>query len=71
MVARNPTTSIQLHKSTRQFLDALKASGQSYEDLILEMAEEHFPPRLVRQLKRRFSVLGGPSADEVFERAGH
>ncbi len=70
MVARDPTTSIQLHESTRHFLDALKASGQSYEDLILEMAEEHFPPRLVRQLKIRFSVLRGPSADDVFQRAG-
>ena len=70
MVAKDPTTSIQLHESTRQFLDALKASGQSYEDLILEMAEEHFPPRLLSQLRRRFSVLRGPTAEEVFERAG-
>jgi hypothetical protein len=70
MAAREQTTSIQVHTSTREFLDALKASGQSYEDLILEMAEEHFPPRLINQLKRRFSVLRGPSAEEVFRRAG-
>jgi hypothetical protein len=70
MAVRDPTTSIQVHASTRGFLDALKASGQTYEDLILEMAEEHFPPRLINQLRRRFALLRGPSSDEVFRRAG-
>jgi hypothetical protein len=70
MAVDNPTTSIQVHESTRRFLGALKASGQSYEDLILEMAEEHFPPELLQQLKRRFRVLRGRTADEVFRRAG-
>jgi len=70
MAAKDPTTTIQVHASTRHFLDALKTSGQSYEDLILEMVEEHYPPRLVNQLRRRFSVLRGPTADEVFRRAG-
>ena len=70
MVTANPTTTIQVHESTRRFLDALKASGQTYEDLILEMAEEHYPPQLLRELRRRFKVLRGPTADEVFHRAG-
>lgn len=70
MAAENPTTTIQVHESTRRFLDALKATGQTYEDLILEMAEDHFPPRLRRELERRFKVLRGPTADEVFQRAG-
>jgi hypothetical protein len=70
MATKNPTTTIQVHASTQRFLDALKATGQTYEDLILEMAEEHFPPRLIAELKKRFSVLRGPTADEVFERAG-
>jgi len=70
MVASNPTTTIQVHATTRRFLDALKASGQSYEDLILEMAEDHYPPELVRELKSRFKVLRGRTADEVFARAG-
>ena len=69
MATKNPTTTIQIHASTQRFLDALKATGQTYEDLILEMAEEHFPPRLISDLKKRFSVLRGPTADEVFERA--
>jgi hypothetical protein len=70
MAIKNPITSIQVHANTRELLDALKASGQTYEDLILEMAEDHFPPRLIAQLKRRFSHLRGPTADEVFRRAG-
>lgn len=70
MVASNPTTTIQVHRSTRRYLDALKASGQSYEDLILEMAEDHYPPELLRELKGRFKVLRGKTAEEVFARAG-
>ena len=70
MAVDNPTTTIQVHESTRQFLNALKASGQTYEDLILEMAEEHYPPRLLRELTQRFKVLRGSSVDEVFRRAG-
>jgi hypothetical protein len=69
MVASNPTTTIQVHISTRRYLDALKASGQSYEDLILEMAEDHYPPELLRELKSRFKVLRGRTAEEVFTRA--
>jgi len=66
MAVRDPITSIRIHASTRGYLDALKASGQTYEDLILEMADEHFPPRLINQLRRRFALLRGPSADKVF-----
>ena len=69
MSGSDPTTTIQLHQSTRRFLDALKTSGQSYEDLILEMAEDHYPPELLRELKSRFSVLQGKTANEVFARA--
>ncbi len=69
MVSSNPTTTIQVHLSTRRYLDALKASGQSYEDLILEMAEDHYPPELLRELGRRFKVLRGRTAEEVFARA--
>ena len=70
MAVKDPTTSIQLHESIRQFLDALYTCGQSYDVLILEMAEVHFPPTILKQLKRRFAVLGGPSSDEVFRRTG-
>ncbi|MDE1819977.1 MAG: hypothetical protein KGJ23_11410 [Euryarchaeota archaeon] len=70
MAAKDPTTTLQVHESTRRLLDALKASGQTYEELILEMVEEHFPPRLVKELEHRFADLRGPSAEEVFERAG-
>lgn len=69
MSAADSITTIQLHQSTRRFLDALKASGQSYEDLILEMAEDHYPPELLRELKSRFSVLQGKTASEVLARA--
>jgi hypothetical protein len=70
MVVANPTTTIQVHLSTRRFLDALKVSGQTYEDLILEMAEDHYPPELLRELKGRFRVRRGRTAEEVFARAG-
>ncbi len=69
MTAGDSTTTIQLHQSTRRLLYALKAPGQSYEDLILEMAEDHHPPELLGELKSRFSVLHGKTASEVFARA--
>lgn len=70
MAGTDSTTTIQVHESTRKFLDALKASGQTYEDLILELAEEYYPPALLRQLKQRFRVLHGRTAEEVLRRAG-
>jgi len=70
MATADGTTTIQVHRSTREFLDALKASGQTYEDLILEMAEEHYPPELLRELRKRFKVLRGPTAQRVLSRAG-
>ena len=69
MTAGDSTTTIQLHQNTRRLLYALKASGQSYEDLILEMAEDHHPPELLGELKSRFSVLPGKTSSEVFARA--
>jgi hypothetical protein len=69
MAIKDLPTFIQVHASTRDLLNALRASGQTYEDLILEMAEEHFPPSLIKQLRRRFSVLRGPRVDAVFRRA--
>lgn len=65
-----PDHQIQVHASTQELLDALKPSGQTYEGLILEMVEEHFPPHLVRELERRLVDLQGPSAGEVLRRAG-
>ena len=69
MPSKDPITSIEVHTSTKALLDALKANGQSYEELILEMAEEHFPTLLINRLRRRFSLLRGPTAEEVFRRA--
>lgn len=70
MAAKDPTTTLQVHESTRRLLDALRASGETYEDLILGMVAEHYPPHLVEELERRFSDLKGPSAAEVLRRAG-
>ena len=70
MAAKDPKTSIQVHESTRHFMDALRAVVLTYDDLILEMAEAHFPPALVKKLEERFRVLRGPTAEEVLRKAG-
>ena len=70
MAAKEPTTTIQVHASTQRLLDALKAPGQTYEGLLLEMVEEHFPAGLVKEPEGRLSDLRGPTAAQVLHRAG-
>jgi len=73
-VADRPTT-ITVRSSTRQLLEAMKRPGESYDELIQELAEEYYPPRVVAELKRRVADIRAGRvksvpADEVYRRWG-
>jgi hypothetical protein len=70
MPSRDLLISIRVRPSTKALRGALKVNRQTYEELILELAEERFPAPLINRLKRRFSLPHGPTAAEAFRRAG-
>jgi hypothetical protein len=68
--ADSPTT-ITIRQSTRRLLESVKATGQTYDDLLLELVDENYSPELVSELKRRFSSpTKALSASDVYRRWG-
>jgi hypothetical protein len=73
-IADRPTT-ITIRSSTRQLLESMKRPGETYDELIQELAEEYYPPRVIAQLKRRVADIRAGRvkalpADEVYRRWG-
>jgi hypothetical protein len=73
-VTDHPTT-ITIRTSTRQLLESMKRPGESYDELIQELAEEYYPPRVIAELRRRVADIRagrvkGVPADEVYRRWG-
>jgi hypothetical protein len=73
-VSDRPTT-ITIRTSTRQLLESMKRPGESYDELIHELAEEYYPPRALAELKRRVTEIRAGRvkaipADEVERRWG-
>lgn len=69
MVMSDPPTTITVRTSTRHLLETMKRPGETYDQLIQELAEEYYPPRVVIELKRRVEdmrigrVKGVPAAE--------
>ncbi len=69
MVMSDPPTTITVRSSTRHLLEAMKRPGETYDQLIQELAEEYYPPRVIAELKRRVDdlrmgrVKGVPAAE--------
>lgn len=75
MATADPPTTITIRTSTRHLLESLKRPGESYDDLLQELAEEYYPPRLIAELKKRVSEIRagkakGVPAEEVYRRWG-
>ncbi len=75
MATADPPTTITIRSSTRLLLESLKRPGESYDDLLQELAEEYYPPRLLAELKKRVSETRsgkakGIPAEEVYLRWG-
>ncbi|MGP8072469.1 MAG: hypothetical protein ACLPZM_05005 [Thermoplasmata archaeon] len=75
MALADPPTTITIRSSTRQLLESMKRPGETYDELLQELAEEYYPPRVIAELKRRVSDLHagrvkGVPAEEMRRRLG-
>jgi putative addiction module component (TIGR02574 family) len=57
MALSDPPTTITIRSSTRQLLESMKRPGETYDELLQELAEEYYPPRVIAELKRRVSDI--------------
>ncbi|HEV8049848.1 MAG TPA: addiction module protein [Thermoplasmata archaeon] len=75
MAAADRPTTITIRSSTRHLLESMKRPGETYDELIQELAEEYYPPRVVAELKRRVADIQAGRvkpvpAEEVYHRWG-
>ncbi len=56
MALADPQTTITIRQSTRKLLESVKASGQTYDTLLRDMVDEHYPRELIQELKRRMAI---------------
>jgi hypothetical protein len=65
----DPQTTITIRQSTRKLLESVKPSGHTYDDLLLDLIDEHYPPELVEELRRRMRARPrGRMDNEVYAR---
>jgi len=55
MSIADPQTTITIRQSTRKLLESVKPTGQTYDDLLRDLVDEHYPPELLDELKRRMN----------------
>jgi hypothetical protein len=55
MATTDRPTTITIRSSTRHLLESMKSPGETYDELIQELAEEYYPPRVIAELKRRLA----------------
>jgi hypothetical protein len=75
MAAADPPTTITIRSSTRHLLESIKRPGETYDDLLQELAEEYYSPELIGELRRRLTAIRrGKSktipATQAYERLG-
>ncbi|MCI4345420.1 MAG: hypothetical protein L3K07_01500 [Thermoplasmata archaeon] len=65
MAVADPPTTITIRSSTRQLLETMKRPGETYDDLLQELADEYYPAELVEELRRRVTELRSGRARTV------
>ena len=55
MALADPQTTITIRQSTRKLLESVKASGQTYDNLLRDLVDENYPSDLIEELKRRMA----------------
>jgi hypothetical protein len=68
-MASNPLTSIPVHSNVVRRLRSLKTADQTWDDFLLEMAEDHVPPGWYAELERRRTVGVDVAGPEVLRRS--
>lgn len=66
----DPMTTISVHTSTRRLLESVKGAGESYDELLQDLIEEHYPPEFLRELRRRIKRSPRFPGEQVFREAG-
>jgi hypothetical protein len=56
MSLADPQTTITIRQSTRKLLESVKPTGQTYDELLRDLIDEHYPPELLEELKRRMNA---------------
>jgi hypothetical protein len=57
MAATDPPTTITIRSSTRELLESMKRPGETYDELLQELAEEYYPKEIISELRRRVADL--------------
>lgn len=75
MAKVDPPTTITVRTSTRHLLQNMKRRGETYDDLIQELADEYYPPSIIAELKLRVDDIRagrikGIPAEEMRKRLG-
>lgn len=75
MATADPPTTITLRTSTRHLLENMKRPGETYDELIQELAEEYYPPSVIAELKHRVDDIRagrvkGIRSEEMRKRLG-
>ena len=68
-MASNPLTSIPVHSDVVRRLRSLKTADQTWDDFLLDMAEDHVPPGWYAELERRRAAGVDISGSEVLRRS--
>lgn len=53
MASADPPTTITVRTSARHLLENMKRPGETYDELIQELAKEYYPPSMITELKHR------------------
>ncbi|HEV2317602.1 MAG TPA: hypothetical protein VGV89_08530 [Thermoplasmata archaeon] len=75
MATADPPTTITIRSSTRFLLESMKSPGETYDDLLQQLAEEYYPPEILSELRRRVAGIRSGRrktvpADEAYPRLG-
>ena len=75
MATADPPTTITIRTSTRHLLENMKRPGETYDELIQELADEYYPPRVMAELRKRAADIRagrvkGIPAEEMRQRLG-
>lgn len=57
MALADPPTTITIRSSTRRLLESMKRPGETYDELLQDLAEEYYPPGVIAELKQRVADL--------------
>lgn len=75
MATADPPTTITIRTSTRHLLENMKRPGETYDELIQELTQEYYPPRVIAELMSRAAEIRagrvkGIPAEEMRARLG-